>query len=123
MEAYLDNAATTQCDARVAETVVRVMTEIYGNPSSMHRKGFEAEQYVRNARTTFAKLLKAQEKELFFTSGGTESNNIAVIGAALANQRAGKRILTSSVEHPSVSQTMDALEGMGFEIDPLLFMK
>ena len=116
MEAYLDNAATTQCDARVAETVVRVMTEIYGNPSSMHRKGFEAEQYVRNARTTFAKLLKAQEKELFFTSGGTESNNIAVIGAALANQRAGKRILTSSVEHPSVSQTMDALEGMGFEI-------
>ena len=116
MEAYLDNSATTQAIDRVREVMMRTMAEDYGNPSAMHRKGVEAERYVKEAREGLAKILKVEAKEIFFTSGGTESNNMALIGTALANRRAGNRIITTAIEHPSVSNTMKYLEEQGFEL-------
>lgn len=110
METYLDNSATTKCYKSVRDIVGKVMCEDYGNPSSMHRKGFEAEQYVKNAREIMAKALKVQEKEIFFTSGGTESDNLALIGGARANQRRGKHLIASSIEHPAILNTMQYLE-------------
>lgn len=110
MEVYLDNSATTKCYESVRNLVGRVMCEDYGNPSSMHKKGVDAEKYVRESKETFAKLLKVQEKELFFTSGGTESDNLALIGCAKANKRAGNHLITSSIEHPAVLNTMRYLE-------------
>ena len=116
MEVYLDNSATTRAFPEVAEIVYKAMTEDYGNPSSMHMKGVEAERYVRYAREVIAKNLKVSEKEIFFTSGGTESDNLAIIGAAMANKRAGRHIITSCVEHPAVLQTMYYLETQGFQV-------
>lgn len=110
MEVYLDNSATTKCYENVREIVGKIMCEDYGNPSSMHRKGVEAERYIKEAKETLAKLLKVQEKELFFTSGGTESDNLALIGCARANHRAGKHLITSSIEHPAILNTMQYLE-------------
>lgn len=119
MQAYLDNSATTRCSAAAKDIMVRLLTEDFGNPSSMHMKGVEAERYVKGAAQTIAKTLRCQEKEIIFTSGGTESNNLAIIGGALANQRSGKHIITTSVEHPSVKNTMRFLEEQGFEISYL----
>ena len=116
MEAYLDNSATTRCLECVTEKMVRVMRTDYGNPSSLHKKGRAAEHYSTAANTFFAENLKVQEKELYFTSGGTESNNLAVIGAALANQRAGKHLITTAIEHPSVLNVMKYLETCGFRV-------
>ncbi|MEZ3502604.1 MAG: cysteine desulfurase [Lachnospiraceae bacterium] len=116
MQAYLDNSATTRCLECVTETVMKVMREDYGNPSSLHAKGVEAEKYVKEAKEFFAGNLKVNEKEIYFTSGGTESNNMAIIGAAMANQRAGKHLITSSVEHSSVLNTMKYLEEQGFQV-------
>lgn len=116
MQIYLDNSATTQCSEAVKNIVVKVMTEDYGNPSSMHIKGVEAERYVREAAAAVAKTLRCQEKEIVFTSGGTESNNFAILGSAMANRRAGKHIITTGIEHPSVKNTMRFLEQEGFEI-------
>lgn len=116
MEAYLDNSATTRCYKEAAEKMYRVMTEEYGNPSSLHHKGIEAEQVLREAKKILAHNLKVQEKELYFTSGGTESDNLALIGCAYANQRAGKHLITTSIEHPAVLQAMQYLEGQGFRI-------
>ncbi len=116
MEVYLDNSATTKCYDSVGKLVGKVMCEDYGNPSSMHRKGVEAEKYVREAKETLARLLKVQEKELFFTSGGTESDNLALIGCARANKRAGNHLITSSIEHPAILNTMQHLEEMGFRV-------
>ncbi len=116
MEAYLDNSATTRCLECVTEKMVRVMRTDYGNPSSLHKKGVEAEHYIKEAKIFFAENLKVQEKELYFTSGGTESNNLAVIGAALANQRAGKHLITTAIEHPSVLNVMKYLETCGFRV-------
>ena len=110
MEVYLDNSATTRAYEKVGDVVRHVMCEDYGNPSSMHFKGVEAERYIKEAREAFAKILKVQEKEIFFTSGGTESDNLALIGAARANHRAGKHLITSSIEHPSILNTMRYLE-------------
>ncbi len=110
MEIYLDNSATTRCYESVGELVRKVMCEDYGNPSSMHRKGIEAEKYLKESKETFAKLLKVQEKELYFTSGGTESDNLALIGCARANHRAGKHLITTSIEHPAILNTMQYLE-------------
>lgn len=110
MEVYLDNSATTRAYESVREVVGKIMCEDYGNPSSMHRKGMEAERYVRKARETLAKLMKVQEKEICFTSGGTESDNLALIGGARANHRAGKHLITSSIEHPAILNTMRYLE-------------
>ena len=109
-EVYLDNSATTQAYACVGDIVRKVMCEDYGNPSSMHAKGVAAENYVKEAKKTLAKIWKVQEKEIFFTSGGTESDNLALIGAARANHRAGKHLITSSIEHPAILNTMRYLE-------------
>lgn len=116
MEAYFDNSATTQVFDCVKEAVIRAMTVDYGNAAARHMKGVEAERIIKEARKEIADSLKAQEKEILFTSGGTESNNMAVIGTALANQRAGKHIITSSIEHPSVYNAMAFLEKQGFEV-------
>ncbi len=110
MEVYLDNSATTKCYEEVKEVVGKVMCEDYGNPSSMHKKGVDAEKYVKESKETLAKLLKVQEKEIYYTSGGTESDNLAVIGCAKANHRAGKHLITSSIEHPAILNTMQYLE-------------
>ncbi len=116
MEVYLDNSATTKAYPCVAELVSKVMVGDYGNPSSMHMKGVEAEHYVRYAREVIAASLKVSEKEIVFTSGGTESDNLALIGAASANMRAGRHIITTAVEHPAVMQTMHYLENQGFQV-------
>lgn len=116
MECYLDNSATTRCFDSVAQLVDRVMCLDYGNPSSMHRKGVEAEQYVRYAKDVIAKILKVDGKEIFFTSGGTESNNMALIGCGFANCRSGHHLITTSIEHPAILQTMRYLEEQGFEV-------
>ena len=116
MEAYLDNSATTRVYPEVAQLMTRIMCEEYGNPSSMHRKGVEAEHYIRYAKETLARLLKVNEKEILFTSGGTESDNTALIGCAMANMRRGKHIITTKIEHPAILQTCKYLEAQGFEV-------
>ena len=115
-EVYLDNSATTMAYECVGDIVRKVMCKDYGNPSSMHAKGVEAEQYIKEAKETFAKLLKVEDKEIFFTSGGTESDNLALRGAAHANQRAGKHLITSAIEHPAIINTMRHLEEEGFRV-------
>ncbi|MDD3204286.1 MAG: cysteine desulfurase family protein [Lachnospiraceae bacterium] len=116
MEVYLDNSATTRCFADVAALMTKIMCEDYGNPSSMHNKGMEAENYIRYAKEIIAKNLKVNEKEILFTSGGTESDNLALIGTAMANQRAGKHLITTCIEHPAIMQTMQYLETQGFSV-------
>ena len=116
MYAYLDNSATTKVSENVTNLMVKVMMEDYGNPSSLHMKGVEAEKYIKESKDIIAKLLKVDVKEIIYTSGGTESNNLAIIGAAMANKRAGNRIITSAIEHPSVLATMKYLEDNGFEV-------
>ena len=116
MIAYLDNSATTRVLPEVADVVCKCMTEDYGNPSSLHTKGFEAEKILTRARQDIAKTLKADEKEIFFTSGGTESNNLAIMGGARANIRSGKHIITTCIEHPSVYNPFLQLENEGFEV-------
>ena len=116
MEVYLDNSATTQCLPSVAALMTKIMCEDYGNPSSMHRKGMEAEKYIKWSKEIIARNLKVQEKEILFTSGGTESDNIALIGGAMANARAGRHIITTRIEHPAVLQTCAYLETLGFEV-------
>lgn len=116
MEVYLDNSATTACFEEAAQLMHRILCEDYGNPSSLHHKGVEAEAYLRYANETFAKILKVNEKEIFFTSGGTESDNIALVGAAMANHRTGRHLITTRIEHPAVLQPMSYLEGQGFEV-------
>lgn len=116
MNCYLDNCATTRPDKEICDLVAKTMYELYGNPSSMHILGFEAEKLVKQARTQIAKTLKCKEKNIVFTSGGTESNNMALIGAAMANKRAGKHIVTTCFEHASVYNPLGYLENMGFEV-------
>lgn len=116
MEVYLDNSATTRVFPEVAELMTKIMCEDYGNPSSLHMKGVRAEQYLRYAKETLAKLLKVAEKELYFTSGGTESDNLALIGAAMANRRRGNHLITTQIEHPAIIQTMHYLEEQGFRV-------
>ena len=110
MEVYLDNSATTRAYDEVGDLVRKVMCEDYGNPSSMHAKGVQAEHYIKDTREILAKLLKVKDKEIIFTSGGTESDNLALIGAARANRRRGCHLITSSIEHPAVLNTMRYLE-------------
>lgn len=116
MEIYLDNSATTRVFPEVADLMRKVMCEDYGNPSSMHMKGVEAEKYIRGAKETLAKILKVQEKEIYFTSGGTESDNLAIIGCARANNRQGRHLITTQIEHPAVLQTMRYLETEGYTV-------
>ncbi|MBQ5559500.1 MAG: cysteine desulfurase [Lachnospiraceae bacterium] len=116
MEAYLDNAATTCPFPQVRDIMMETMENEYGNPSSLHMKGVNAEQYVKQARKVIAKALKVTEKEIIFTSGGTESNNQALIGAAMANHRKGKHIITTKIEHASVHNPLLFLESQGYKI-------
>lgn len=116
MEVYLDNAATTPVLPKVRDIMVKVMEEDYGNPSSKHTKGIDAEKYITGAAESIAVLLKCQSGEIIFTSGGTEANNMALIGAAMANKRKGKHIITTAIEHTSVHAPLAFLEEQGFEV-------
>ncbi len=116
MECYLDNSATTKCLDCVADLMAGIMREDYGNPSSLHRKGVQAEGYLRYAKDVIAKNLKVEPKEIFFTSGGTESDNLALRGAAYANCRRGRHLITTQIEHPAVLQTMQYLQEQGYEV-------
>ncbi len=116
MEVYFDNSATTRCSEGVQDIVMKTFMEDYGNTSSLHLKGMEAEKYIKEARNRISRTLKVNEKELIFTSGGTESDNLAIIGAAMANQRAGKHLITTKIEHAAVSGPMHFLEEQGFNV-------
>lgn len=116
MEAYFDNSATTRCSEGAKDIMVRALTEDYGNPSSLHGKGMEGEKYIREARSKIAKTMKVNESELIFTSGGTESDNLAIIGGAMANRRSGMHLVTTRVEHPAVGSPMKFLEEQGFSV-------
>lgn len=113
---YLDNSATTRCFPEAAALMNEIFLEDYGNPSSMHHRGVTAERRVLEAKKTLAGLLKVKEKNLYFTSCGTESDNLAIIGGALAAQRRGRHLITTRIEHPAVLEAMRYLEAQGFEI-------
>jgi cysteine desulfurase len=115
-EIYFDNAATTKPSSEVIEKVLSVLKEDYGNPSSLHLKGLEAERHIRNTTNILSSLLKVGEDEIIYTSGGTESNNLAILGSARAYHRIGKHIITTKIEHPSVYRTFESLEEEGFEV-------
>ena len=115
-EIYLDNSATTAVCKEAAEKALEIMTEKYGNPSSLHSKGLEAQHELENARKIIADFISSDPTEIFFTSGGTEGNNTAVFGAAQALKRRGNRIVTTSVEHSSVIESMQKLQKDGFEV-------
>lgn len=116
MEAYLDNSATTPVCREAADEIMKAVTTLYGNPSSLHEKGFEAEGMLRNARKSVAKAVCCDEERLFFTSGGTEANNLALFGIAESQKRRGNKIVTTAYEHPSVAKCIDSLEAKGFEV-------
>ena len=116
MECYLDNSATTAVTPEVAALAAHIMTEQYGNPSSLHRRGFWAERALTEARGQVAAVLRCRPEEIVFTSGGTESNNLALLGAARAARRRGNRIVTTAVEHHSVLAVCRQLESEGFEV-------
>ncbi|MCR4788327.1 MAG: cysteine desulfurase [Lachnospiraceae bacterium] len=115
-EIYLDNSATTKVFPEIAELMTKIYTEDYGNPSSMHNKGVAAEKYIKEARQQIAGTLKVKEGEIIFTSCGTESDNMALFGAAHALKRKGDHIITTKVEHPAVLRCMEALEKEGYRI-------
>lgn len=116
MECYFDNSATTKPTAEAVDAIVHALTENYGNPSSLHTKGDEAKKALDIARAKVAKSISANANEMYFTSGGTESNNIAIFGTAQALKRRGNRIVTTDIEHPSVAEPIRALEEQGFEV-------
>lgn len=116
MRAYLDNSATTRAYDEVAQLVARIMTEEYGNASSVHHMGTISGNRLYSARETIADTLKVDPAEIVFTSGGTESDNTAIIGAARANAWRGKHIITTSIEHPAVLESCQELVKEGFEI-------
>lgn len=116
MEVYFDNAATTRVYPEVKDLMIKLLDVDYGNPSSLHMKGVEAEKYIKEATARIALELKCQEKEIVFTSGGTEANNFALIGGAMAHRRAGKHIITTNIEHASVSATLEFLVKEGYEV-------
>lgn len=113
---YLDNAATTKVSAEAAEAARRAMLECWGNPSSGHSLGMKAEKLLRASRTTAAKAIGAKEEELFFTSGGTEANNLAVLGTARGQKKRGNHVIVSAVEHPSVLESAKRLKDEGFDV-------
>ena len=118
-EIYLDNAATTGCDEEVAALMHEIHTVDYGNPSSAHAKGFSAERRMREAHERVARTLKCRAKEIVFTSGGTEADNLAVLGAAHALKRMGNRILITQIEHPAVKEAAGRLAEDGFDVEML----
>lgn len=114
---YLDNSATTRPYDEVVDYISRISRDFYGNASSLHTKGIEAEKIIKKSRQIIADTLKAEPKEIIFTSGGTESNNLAVLGYLEANPRKGRHIITSKIEHPSVIEVCKHLETKGFHVD------
>ena len=115
-EIYLDNSATTAVLPEIAELMTKIYTQDYGNPSSMHNKGVQAENYIKEAKAQIAKAMKVKDAEILFTSCGTESDNMAIFGAAHALKRKGNHIITTAVEHPAVLRCMEALEKEGYRI-------
>lgn len=115
-ELYLDNSATTRVSDTVAEKVYKMMVENYGNPSSLHSKGLQAQHSVEDTRNTLANALGVTSSEIYFTSGGTEANNLAVIGTALCKRKTGNKIVTSAIEHSSIIDSCKYLETLGFEV-------
>ena len=118
--AYLDNSATTKPDKAVADKIYDMLTVNFGNPSSFHKEGLNANLELRAAREKIANALSCESEEIYFTSGGTEANNLAILGAAEAGKRKGKRIVTTAIEHESVLQSVDELEKQGFEVIRLM---
>ncbi len=116
MEVYLDNSATTKLSPKAIDEMLRIMKDVYGNPSSLHSLGKQAEDELKRARETVAKTIGADSGEVYFTSGGTEANNLAVQGAARARKRRGSRIVTTMIEHSSVFESCKELEEEGFEV-------
>lgn len=116
MDIYLDNSATTAVHPEVVKLMNKIMLEDYGNPSSKHKKGVDAESYLNEAKETLASIMKCDKKEILFTSGGTESDNMALIGTALANKRRGNHIITTMIEHPAILETTVFLEKNGFRV-------
>ena len=112
---YFDNSSTTAVDASVAEYTAKCMREIYGNPSSLHRLGVDAEKLLNSSRAEISSALGCNPEEVCFTASGTESNNTAVFGAARMKRRIGNKIIISSYEHPSVDEAVKFLETDGFE--------
>lgn len=115
-EIYLDNAATTPCDEQVIDVMIPVMKDYYGNPSALHLKGLEAEKIIKQSKGKLARRLKVEEQTLVFTSGGTESNNLGILGYVYANARSGKHLITTAGEHSSVKNVFKALEAKGYEV-------
>lgn len=115
-ECYLDNSATTKPCKKAVENMLYALETCWGNPSSLHDKGIEADELLLKARRAIASALSADEKEIYFTSGGTEGNNLAIFGAAYKNRRQGNRVITTAVEHPSVQKAFDRLQSEGFEV-------
>ena len=115
-EIYLDNAATTKPFQEVVEAVSQTMLQTFGNPSSLHKKGIEAENLIKESSVFFAKTLGVTADEMIYTSGGTESNNLAILGCAYAYHRIGKKIITTTIEHASVDEVFTYLEGQGYEV-------
>lgn len=116
MDIYFDNAATTKTSLEAANKAFSIMTENYGNPSSMHLKGLEAENQIREVKQIISDILNCDKSEIYFTSGGTESNNTAILGTALGYKRSGKHIITTKIEHPAISEPFKILQDNGYEI-------
>ncbi|MEE0060842.1 MAG: cysteine desulfurase family protein [Acutalibacteraceae bacterium] len=115
-ELYLDNSATTRVSPTVADQICNMMTENYGNPSSLHSKGLQAQHSVEEARNIISNALGVSANEIYFTSGGTEANNLAIIGTALCKRKTGNKIVTSAIEHSSIMDSCKYLESLGFEV-------
>jgi cysteine desulfurase len=119
MSVYFDNAATTASSPKAVQAAMEMMSECYGNPSSSHAMGLAAERAVKNARESLAQILGAKPEELIFTSGGTESANLAILGLARARKRLGQHVISSQVEHPCTENALKALESEGFTVERL----
>lgn len=113
---YFDHAATSPMHPVAIKKMTTLMNEVFGNPSSIHQYGRKAHEYLEKARQVIAKTLKVKPHEIIFTSGGTEGDNYAIIGAAFANQAKGRHIISTSIEHPAVMETLHYLENQGFEV-------
>ncbi len=117
MYIYLDNSATTRCYDEVIDLMADVQRDHYGNPSSLHTLGIDAERYVKEARKNFAETIGAEQEEVFFTSCGTESDNVVLMGTCKSRRKRGKKVITTAVEHPAVLEPAKELESMGFEVE------
>lgn len=113
---YFDNSATTQLYPQALDTFVKVSQQVYGNPSSLHKLGTVADRLLQQSRQQVADLLKVSPQEIFFTSGGTEGDNWIVKGTAIEKKGFGRHIITTTIEHPAVSKSMQQLEQLGFDV-------